>query len=109
MKILSFLLPIAVAASPLPMTNEDIDTFVQHAEEMIGKEISAAVSLPDDQRAYSHVMRPWNRLGIETLGNLAVLHFLTEHELPSKEAAALALPELVQFLFKSLVLDSCPI
>src|SRR5579885_51965 len=107
-KSIVVLLPIAAAANSLPMTTEQVDAFVQLAEEKIKREIGIAVSLPDTHKEYPQVMLPWNRLGIEILGNLSVLHYLSEQELPSKDAAAFALPELVHFLFKSLVFQSAP-
>lgn len=108
------ILPAALGATSfapqdvLPLTADAVETFTRSAEEGTARALEDIVSLSDDQRTPQKLMAPWNRFGNDFLATLSILNFLKEHDVPSQDAASLAIQEMIGSLFESLVLDPAP-
>ncbi|MBS3904739.1 MAG: endonuclease/exonuclease/phosphatase family protein [Simkania sp.] len=87
----------------LPLTSEEVSQYLRQAQDNLLQSVDALLSIPDHQKTSENILRRWNHLNSELLGNFSVLTFLTQTEFPSKGYAAQAIAELQAFIFKVLV------
>lgn len=93
---------ISVSQEYLPIYEEEVDTYLEEAKEMVLEEIECLLAIPDEQKAPFNVMRPWNQLGHKIVSHFGVLTFLSMTELPCKETALQAMADFRAFLQESL-------
>src|ERR1700722_19601937 len=72
----------------LPQTSADVEKFVARAEEKAGARIDKIAAVPFSETTFDNTLREWNRLGNDLIASFVVLSYLTETDLPSKDAAA---------------------
>lgn len=118
-RIVTFLVPVTLfsyvilrsslggpASDPqgvLPLTQKDVEKYVQYAEQNVQNTINNLVAIPAEEQTFANTMDPWNRLAGDLLVNFSTLTFVTQADLPSKSAAIQAMQKLQSFLFVTLM------
>jgi endonuclease/exonuclease/phosphatase family metal-dependent hydrolase len=90
----------------LPLTPEAVDRHIESAKNNVLLTIDRLNAIPEHERNFENMFRPWNRLGRRLLTDLSVLFYLTLKPFPSSERAPRAMEEFQDFLFNHLFSNS---
>lgn len=92
------LLPIALSAHGLPFSPEEIDGYVQRAQQSVLHTVEQITSSTHENK-----IRLWNRAGSELLVHFGLLTGLSESGMPVKNAAEFGMMELRDFLYQTFI------
>jgi len=94
------LTPFLVSQEPLPRIPLELESYIERTETRMAQKLNYFLTLPDEEKSYETMMRPWNRFSNEIISHLSMLSYLMTLDLSISASALEAIVSFQEFLIK---------